>query len=75
MARKAEQMVRLPQESLRLGIVCIWDDQDGFDGREGRQLLRTWTREQLHKANQEECRVGFQSGRFNVCQCTFAGAG
>jgi len=40
-ARKAEQVVRLPQESLR----------------EGRRLLRTWTREQLHKTNQEECRV------------------
>ena len=65
-ARKAEQMVRLPQESLRLGIAYYtaysrMRAKDVFDGREGRRLLRSWTREQLHKANQEECRVGFRS--------------
>ena len=41
-------------------------DQDGSDCREGRRLLRSWTRAQLHKANQEECRVGFHIQRFNL---------
>jgi len=50
-ARKAEQMVGLPQESLR----------------EGRRLLRSWTREQLHKANQEECRVLVERWQSEEC--------
>ena len=41
-------------------VVCV-RAKDVFGGREGRRLLRSWTREQLHKANQEECRVGFRS--------------
>jgi len=50
-ARKAEQMMSLPQESLR----------------EGRRLLRSWTREQLHKANQEECRVLVERWQSEEC--------
>ena len=41
-----------------------------FDARAGRKLLRGWTREQLHKANQEDCRVSYfyiTVGHFVFC--------